>query len=142
MDIDQAIMLSRIFLGLMIFFLITAGVVFFIFDIGRAWRILTGKKIPFKKANKQIKSSATQRITTHDLLEEQIKTMEMVRQSANTTELLVPKESTANQYKGYDATTVLKTTEETTLLCRTQEDNDNEGNIVLDITFIHTEIAL
>ena len=113
-----------------------------IFDIGRAWRILTGKKIPFKKANKQIKSSATQRMTTHDLLEEQIKTMEMVRQSANTTELLVPKESTANQYKGYDATTVLKTTEETTLLCRTQEDNDNEGNIVLDITFIHTEIAL
>lgn len=142
MDIDQAIMLSRIFLGLMIFFLITAGVVFFIFDIGRAWRILTGKKIPFKKENKQIKSRTTQRMTTHDLLKEQIKTMEMVRQSANTTELLVPKESTVNQYKGYDATTVLETTEETTLLCRTQEDNDNEGNIVLDITFIHTEIAL
>ena len=55
MTVDQMILLSRLFLGAMIILTIVAVVLFFVFDVRRAWRILRGKKLPpvHKYANRR-----------------------------------------------------------------------------------------
>ena len=46
-----------------------------------------------------------------------------------------------DQYKGQDVTTVLGDTQDTVLLV-SQDEQDNKNDIMLDITFIHTELVL
>lgn len=122
MTVDQMTMISHVFLGMMIFFLITAMIVFVALDVTRAWRILTGRKVPVTKKKKEIQTES------------------IITQSADVTELLNNIKSINNQDEGYEATTVLEDTEEETAVLISH--NDKEENIVMDITFIHTEVTL
>lgn len=64
MTVDQMILLSRLFLGAMIILTIVAAVLFFVFDVRRAWRILRGKKLPPVHKNKAMAEHVTQKIST------------------------------------------------------------------------------
>ena len=46
MAVNQLMICSRIFLGLTIVFLTAAVLVFIMLDVRRAWKILTGNKMP------------------------------------------------------------------------------------------------
>ena len=46
MTVNHMLLLSRVFLGMMIIFIIAAIVIYFALDIRRAWRILTNKSVP------------------------------------------------------------------------------------------------
>lgn len=127
MTIDQMMMFSHVLLGFTIFFLIVAIIVFFLFDVRRAWRILTGKKIstlPKKKEAFNRQGSTTNQYKRNNV----------------TTEIL--KRQDNNQYKGNDITTALKEIQAKTTLLINRDENDSKDNIVMDITLIHTEIML
>lgn len=138
MTVNEMIMLSRIFLGLMIFFLIIAMVVYFLFEVKRAWRILHGKQVSGRHKKDEPTRIVIQNNKTNELLENERLTRKIAMDAIEATALL--QESTNNQYEGYDSTTVLGSIgTETTVLTN---QNDNGDDIVMDITFIHTEVTL
>ena len=141
MTVDQMILLSRLFLGAMIILTISAVLMFFVFDVRRAWRILRGKKLPPTHKNKAMAEHMTQKISTNDLLHEELRTRRLQLRTEDVTKMLQKRENINNQYKGQDVTTVLGDTQDTVLLV-SQDEQDNKNNIMLDITFIHTELVL
>lgn len=116
MTIDQMMLLSHVLLGLMIFFLIAAGIVFFVFDIRRAWRILTGKKISGKSNNKEI-------------IKKQDSTASNPYKGNDVTTML----------KDLQAKTTLLAQQNVTAR---QDEKEIRNEIVMDITLIHTEVIL
>lgn len=133
MTVNQMLLLSRVFLGAMILFTIAAVIIYFSFDIRRAWRILTNKSIPVnhtkdKKADYKIQKN------TSDLIQKQM-------QNEEVTQILQKGENADSSDKGQDVTTVLGDTQDTVLLV-SQQEQDNKNNVLLDITFIHTELVL
>ena len=141
MTVDQMILLSRLFLGAMIILTIVAVVLFFVFDVRRAWRILRGKKLPPVHKNKAMAEHVTQKISTNDLLHEELRTRRLQMQTEDITKLLQKQGNIDDQYKGQDVTTLLDDSENTALLVSQNEQN-NTDDIMLDITFIHTELVL
>ena len=141
MTVEQIILLSRLFLGAMIILTIVAAVLFFVFDVRRAWRILRGKKLPPVHKNKAMAEHVTQKISTNDLLHEELRTRRLQMQTEDITKLLQKQGNIDDQYKGQDVTTVLGDTQDTVLLV-SQDEQDNKNDIMLDITFIHTELVL
>lgn len=138
MTVNQMLLLSRVFLGAMILFTIAAVIIYFSFDIRRAWRILTNKSIPvnhtkYKKADYKIQKN------TSDLIQKQIQTNRLQMQNEEVTQILQKGENADSSDKGQDVTTVLGDTQDTVLLVSQQ---DNKNNVLLDITFIHTELVL
>lgn len=127
MTIDQMMMFSHVLLGFTIFFLIVAIIVFFLFDVRRAWRILTGKKLSTLPKKKEA-------------FNRQGSTTNQYKRNNATTEIL--KRQDNSQYKGNDITTALKEIQVKTTLLINQDENDSKDNIVMDITLIHTEIML
>lgn len=138
MTVNEMIMLSRVFLGIMIFFLIAAIVVFFMLDVRKAWRMLTGKKMSVQQRKKEPVREKNREWKTSKLAMESVK--HTVEASTEATTLLVTTESINNQYERYHSTTVLAESDEATTVLTNQKDSVN--NIVMDITFIHTEITL
>lgn len=137
---NQMLLLSRVFLGAMILFTIAAVIIYFSFDIRRAWRILTNKSIPvnhtkYKKADYKIQKN------TSDLIQKQIQTNRLQMQNEEVTQILQKGENADSSDKGQDVTTVLGDTQDTVLLV-SQQEQDNKNNVLLDITFIHTELVL
>lgn len=152
MTVNQMIILSRVFLGMMIFFLIAAIVVFFLLDVRRAWRILSGKRVPVQQTKKErvkvkvrndkANTPITREVKSKEIAMEAMEAIESkeVAASMEATTLLDTNESIDNNYEGYHPTTVLTDAEgETTVLA---DQNDSRNDIVTDITFIHTEIML
>ena len=140
MTVNQMLLLSRVFLGAMILFTIAAVIIYFSFDIRRAWRILTNKSIPvnhtkYKKADYKIQKN------TSDLIQKQIQTNRLQMQNEEVTQILQKGENADSSDKGQDVTTVLGDTQDTVLLV-SQQEPDNKNNVLLDITFIHTELVL
>lgn len=140
MTVNQMLLLSRVFLGAMILFTIVAVIIYFSFDIRRAWRILTNKSIPvnhtkYKKADYKIQKN------TSDLIQKQIQTNRLQMQNEEVTQILQKGENADSSDKGQDVTTVLGDTQDTVLLV-SQQEQDNKNNVLLDITFIHTELVL
>lgn len=140
MTVNQMLLLSRVFLGAMILFTIAAVIIYFSFDIRRAWRILTNKSIPvnhtkYKKADYKIQKN------TSDLIQKQIQTNRLQMQNEEITQILQKGENADSSDKGQDVTTVLGDTQDTVLLV-SQQEQDNKNNVLLDITFIHTELVL
>ena len=140
MTVNQVLLLSRVFLGAMILFTIAAVIIYFSFDIRRAWRILTNKSIPvnhtkYKKADYKIQKN------TSDLIQKQIQTNRLQMQNEEVTQILQKGENADSSDKGQDVTTVLGDTQDTVLLV-SQQEQDNKNNVLLDITFIHTELVL
>ena len=140
MTVNQMLLLSRVFLGAMILFTIAAVIIYFSFDIRRAWRILTNKSIPvnhtkYKKADYKIQKN------TSDLIQKQIQTNRLQMQNEEVTQILQKGENADSSDKGQDVTTVLGDTQDTVLLV-SQQEQDNKNNVLLDITFIHTELGL
>ena len=140
MTVNQMLLLSRVFLGAMILFTIAAVIIYFSFDIRRAWRILTNKSIPvnhtkYKKADYKIQKN------TSDLIQKQIQTNRLQMQNEEVTQILQKGENADSSDKGQDVTTVLGYTQDTVLLV-SQQEQDNKNNVLLDITFIHTELVL
>lgn len=124
----------------MILFTIAAVIIYFSFDIRRAWRILTNKSIPvnhtkYKKADYKIQKN------TSDLIQKQIQTNRLQMQNEEVTQILQKGENADSSDKGQDVTTVLGDTQDTVLLV-SQQEQDNKNNVLLDITFIHTELVL
>ena len=140
MTVNQMLLPSRVFLGAMILFTIAAVIIYFSFDIRRAWRILTNKSIPvnhtkYKKADYKIQKN------TSDLIQKQIQTNRLQMQNEEVTQILQKGENADSSDKGQDVTTVLGDTQDTVLLV-SQQEQDNKNNVLLDITFIHTELVL
>ena len=140
MTVNQMLLLSRVFLGAMILFTIAAVIIYFSFDIRRAWRILTNKSIPvnhtkYKKADYKIQKNPS------DLIQKQIQTNRLQMQNEEVTQILQKGENADSSDKGQDVTTVLGDTQDTVLLV-SQKEQDNKNNVLLDITFIHTELVL
>ena len=140
MTVNQMLLLSRVFLGAMILFTIAAVIIYFSFDIRRAWRILTNKSIPvnhtkYKKADYKIQKN------TSDLIQKQIQTNRLQMQNEEVTQILQKGENADSSDKGQDVTTVLGDTQDTVLLV-SQQEQDDKNNVLLDITFIHTELVL
>ena len=140
MTVNQMLLLSRVFLGAMILFTIAAVIIYFSFDIRRAWRILTNKSIPvnhtkYKKADYKIQKN------TSALIQKQIQTNRLQMQNEEVTQILQKGENADSSDKGQDVTTVLGDTQDTVLLV-SQQEQDNKNNVLLDITFIHTELVL
>lgn len=140
MTVNQMLLLSRVFLGAMILFTIAAVIIYFSFDIRRAWRILTNKSIPVnhtkdKKADYKIQKN------TSDLIQKQMQTNRLQMQNEEITQILQKGENADSSDKGQDVTTVLGDTQDTVLLV-SQQEQDNKNNVLLDITFIHTELVL
>ena len=140
MTVNQMLLLSRVFLGAMILFTIAAVIIYFSFDIRRAWRILTNKSIPvnhtkYKKADYKIQKN------TSDLIQKQIQTNRLQMQNEEVTQILQKGENADSSDKGQDVTTVLGDTQDTVLLV-SQQEQENKNNVLLDITFIHTELVL
>ena len=139
MTVNQMLLLSRVFLGAMILFTIAAVIIYFSFDIRRAWRILTNKSIPVnhtkdKKADYKIQKN------TSDLIQKQMQTNRLQMQNEEVTQILQKGENADSSDKGQDVTTVLGDTQDTVLLV-SQQEQDNKNNVLLDITFIHTELV-
>ena len=140
MTVNQMLLLSRVFLGAMILFTIAAVIIYFSFDIRRAWRILTNKSIPVnhtkdKKADYKIQKN------TSDLIQKQMQTNRLQMQNEEVTQILQKGENADSSDKGQDVTTVLGDTQDTVLLV-SQQEQDNKNNVLLDNTFIHTELVL
>lgn len=140
MTVNQMLLLSRVFLGAMILFTIAAVIIYFSFDIRRAWRILTNKSIPVnhtkdKKADYKIQKN------TSDLIQKQMQTNRLQMQNEEVTQILQKGENADSSDKGQDVTTVLGDTQDTVLLV-SQQEQDNKNNVLLEITFIHTELVL
>lgn len=162
MTVNGMMLLSKVFLGMMIFFLIAAVVVFFSLDVRKAWCMLTGKRVPIQSKKKE--SSQTEyrnsRANKFTNRESRIKEVTMQTQQAimdnlqetgvESTTLLQTNESINNHIEGYDPTTILTDNEgETTVLAEAvaettvlSQQQDNSTDIVMDITLIHTEITL
>ena len=122
------------------FVTIAAVIIYFSFDIRRAWRILTNKSIPVnhtkdKKADYKIQKN------TSDLIQKQMQTNRLQMQNEEVTQILQKGENADSSDKGQDVTTVLGDTQDTVLLV-SQQEQDNKNNVLLDITFIHTELVL
>ena len=160
MTVNGMMLFSKVFLGMMIFFLIAAAVVFFSLDVRKAWRILTGKRVPAQPRKKESGKAEHGRINKAANRESKIKEVTMQTQravmdsltetGAEATTQLQTNESIDNHIEGYDPTTILMDNEgettvlsdvaaETTVLAQQQDDSTD---IVMDITFIHTEITL
>lgn len=160
MTVNGMMLFSKVFLGMMIFFLIATVVVFFSLDVRKAWRILTGKRTPAQSMKKASDKTEHSRVSKAANRESGIKEVAMQTQravmdsltetGAEATTQLQTNESINNNYEGYHPTTVLmdslgETTvladgaAETTVLAQQQ---DNSDDIVMDITFIHTKITL
>lgn len=138
MTVNGMMLFSKVFLGMMIFFLLAAVMVFFSLDVRKAWRILNGKRAPAQSGKKV--SDKTQQVVMDSLTETGVEA---------TTQLQINK-SINHNYEGYRPTTVLvdslgetavlpEGAAETTVLAQQQ---DNSNDIVMDITFIHTKITL
>ncbi|MBQ6788438.1 MAG: hypothetical protein IJO85_12060 [Lachnospiraceae bacterium] len=162
MTVNGMMLLSKVFLGMMIFFLIAAIVVFFSLDVRKAWCMLTGKRVPAhsrkkesvkaehknNKANKYINRESTIKEVTAQTRQAMMDNLSEMGMEA--TALLHTSESIDNHIEGYDPTTILTDNEgETTVLAETvaettilSQKQDNSTDIVMDITFIHTEITL
>ena len=99
MTVNQMLLLSRVFLGAMILFTIAAVIIYFSFDIRRAWRILTNKSIPvnhtkYKKADYKIQKN------TSDLIQKQIQTNRLQMQNEEVTQILQKGENADSSDKG------------------------------------------
>ena len=140
MTVNHMLLLSRVFLGMMIIFIIAAIVIYFALDIRRAWRILTNKSVPVNHTNDKRKERKIQK-NTSDLIKRELQTNKLQMQGEEITQLLHTGENIDNQYKGQDVTTLLDDSENTALLVSQNEQN-NTDDIMLDITFIHTELVL
>lgn len=140
MTVNQMLLLSRVFLGAMILFTIAAVIIYFSFDIRRAWRILTNKSIPVNHT-KDKKTDYKIQKNTSDLIQKQMQTNRLQMQNEEVTQILQKGENADSSDKGQDVTTVLGDTQDTVLLVSQQEQN-NKNNVLLDITFIHTELVL
>lgn len=140
MTVNQMLLLSRVFLGAMILFTIAAVIIYFSFDIRRAWRILTNKSIPVNHA-KDKKADYKIQKNTSDLIQKQMQTNRLQMQNEEVTQILQKGENADSSDKGQDVTTVLGDTQDTVLLV-SQQEQDNKNNVLLDITFIHTELVL
>lgn len=129
MTVNGMMLLSKVFLGMMIFFVVTAIVVYFVLDVRKAWCMLTGKRIPVQSKKKDVPKKV-----------KQVVMQKPVQTGAEITAVLETGESMDDYTEGYHPTTVLmNTVEETTVLTQQQCDNID---IVMDITFIHTEVTL
>ena len=140
MTVNQMLLLSRVFLGAMILFTIAAVIIYFSFDIRRAWRILTNKSIPVNHTKDKIADYKIQK-NTSDLIQKQMQTNRLQMQNEEVTQILQKGENADSSDKGQDVTTVLGDTQDTVLLV-SQQEQDNKNNVLLDITFIHTELVL
>lgn len=147
MTVNGMMLLSKVFLGMMIFFLIVAAVVFFSLDVRKAWRILSGKRAPAQPRKKDAFETKIRSNRMNEFISRESKTKQITKQETTS---LQTNESIDNQFEGYDSTTILTDNEgettvlgeavaETTVLTQQQ---DNSIDIVMDITFIHTEITL
>ena len=151
MTVNGMMLLSKVFLGMMIFFLIVAAVVFFSLDVRKAWRILSGKRAPAQPRKKDAFETKIRSNRMNEFISRESKTKQITKQiTTQETTSLQTNESIDNQFEGYDSTTILTDNEgettvlgeavaETTVLTQQQ---DNSIDIVMDITFIHTEITL
>lgn len=132
MTVNEMMMLSKVFLGMMIVFLIAAVVVFFVLDVRKAWRILTGKRVPVSPRKKEPVKPELKSNKVNELVSREPKESESIN----------------NYFEGYHPTTVLADNEGATTVLTDSEEattvlaNKSENNIVTDITFIHTEITL
>jgi len=115
MTIEQMIMFSKVSLGICIIMVILAAVLFWTLDVKTAWRILNGKNIPLSAAKKKTKNDKNKT----DRLKQEIKRTDYLD-------------------KGQDVTTVLERAPRTKLLTVGQADD----SMMLDITFIHTDIII
>ena len=147
MTVNGMMLLSKVFLGMMIFFLIVAAVVFFSLDVRKAWRILSGKRASAQPRKKDAFETKIRSNRMNEFISRESKTKQITKQETTS---LQTNESIDNQFEGYDSTTILTDNEgettvlgeavaETTVLTQQQ---DNSIDIVMDITFIHTEITL
>lgn len=132
MTVNGIMTLSKVFLGMMIVFLIAAVVVFFVLDVRKAWRILTGKRVPVSPRKKELVKSEPKSSRTNEFINREPKESESIK----------------DHFEGYHPTTVLTDQEGATTVLADSEGattvlaNNSENNIVTDITFIHTEITL
>lgn len=132
MSVNQMLLLSRVFFGAMILLVIVTIVIYFVFDIRRAWKIITNKSIPMKKGVPK---------STDDFIKKQSQTKKLQLPNEEITQTLKKGEYAESLYEGKDVTTVLRDSQDTVLLFR-NDVQDNENNILLDITFIHTKLVI
>ena len=110
---SQMMIFSNVFLGMMIFFFGSAIVVYFMLDVRKAWKIVAGKKLPIQRSEQEIGERLTQKISTTDLLKKDMLEKSIAMQLDNATTLLI-----------------------------SQQGNGNTDYMVMDITYIHTEVVL
>lgn len=119
MSVSQMLRLSKIFLFVMLLLLILAIIIYFVFDIKRAFRMLINKNISLKHT----------KIKNFDK-EINRKTGEIKKKQKQLQKQSIP-----------NTTTVLKDTQ-TMILPDILKGQDSMNKLLLDITFTHTEIII
>ncbi len=143
MTVQTMILISRIFLGLMILFLILAIILFFLLDIKKAWKIVIGTRIFVVSGKNKQKGEILKNLSTKYLMESQEKDKEKQSELEQLTALLSMQEGEHAQCDEVDVTTVLANNieNETTLLTQLSDVNDTL-EILMDETNIHTNIIV
>ena len=137
MSVNEMLLIAKIFLEAMIFCSLLAVIMFFKMDIRKAWGIVTGARSTGYSKNRN--KIAVRRSGTRELISKQKELIE----DENATAILQPEFIPVNHTDEYGPTTVLDRVDdkETTLL---QRENVTTGTfeIIVDITYIHTEIMI
>lgn len=104
---------SYIFGSIMILCIVLAIIVFFVFDVRKAWKVVTNKQLPLLVQGQNVEERLTQKISTTDLLKKDMLEKSIAMQLDNATTLLI------NQQVG-----------------------KRHERLIMDVTYIYTDIVL
>lgn len=128
MSVEQMILLSRIFAGLMLSFLVMALIMFFVLEIQKAWHIVVGTRIALPNR----KNGRAEELRSGKLSETG-KRLEKREQPKK-------REETKKLDDGYGATTAL--TEEGYAETAVLQEGQESLRIATDITFVQTSVSI
>lgn len=136
MSVNEMLTIAKLFLGAMILFLILAAVIFYKLDIKKAWNIVTGAK-PTGHVSKYTKA-AMQRPGTKELMARQ----QTQNTEDNATAILESEFIPQNQADEFGPTMVLERAEEAETTLLTSEEKNSSFEVIVDITYTHTQITI
>ncbi len=136
MSVNEMLTIAKLFLGAMILFLILAAVIFYKLDIKKAWNIVTGAK-PTGHVSKYTKA-AMQRPGTKELMARQ----QTRNTEDNATAILESEFIPQNQADEFGPTMVLERAEEAETTLLASEEMNSSFEVIVDITYTHTQITI
>lgn len=137
MSVNEMLLLAKIFLAAMICLALLAVFMFFKLDIRKAWGIVTGARSTGYAKNRS--NTMVPRPGTRELISQQ----KVQVKDENATAILQPELIPVNHADEYGPTTVLDREEyaETTLL-KHETATTGKMEMLVDITYIHTEVVI